>query len=108
MKKIDIFAHIFPKAYFEKLVEIVPNKEAIRRWTDIPVLYDLERRLGMTDAFEQYQQVLTLSMPAVEYVASPDASPALARLAIDGMDLSEAERAQLYAGNARRLLKLPG
>src|SRR5579872_954314 len=85
MKKLDIFPHIFPKRYFDKMVEIVPNKDAIRRWTNIPVLYDLEKRLVMMDEFEQYQQVLTLSMPAIEYVASPDQSPALARLANDGM-----------------------
>ena len=75
MKKLDIFPHIFPKAYFDKMVEIVPNKDAIRRWTNIPVLFDLEKRLKMMDEFEQYQQVLTLSMPAVEYVAPPDKSP---------------------------------
>ncbi|MGH6968799.1 MAG: hypothetical protein ACREEN_06825, partial [Stellaceae bacterium] len=85
MKKLDIFPHIFPKRYFDKMVEIVPNKDAIRRWTNIPVLYDLEQRLAMMDQFEQYQQVLTLSMPAIEYVAPPDQSPALARLANDGM-----------------------
>ncbi len=26
MKKIDIFPHIFPKAYFDKMVEVIPNK----------------------------------------------------------------------------------
>jgi len=85
MKKLDIFPHIFPKPYFDKMIEIVPSKDAIRRWTNIPVLYDLEKRLQMMDEFEQYQQVLTLSMPAIEYVAQPDQSPALARLANDGM-----------------------
>ena len=34
MKKLDIFPHIFPKRYFDKMVEIVPNKDAIRRWTN--------------------------------------------------------------------------
>jgi predicted TIM-barrel fold metal-dependent hydrolase len=86
MKKIDIFPHIFPKSYFEKMLEIIPNKDTIRRWTNIPVLYDLERRLGMMDEFgPDYQQILTLSMPAVEYVAPVDKSPDLAKLANDGM-----------------------
>ena len=44
MKKIDIFPHIFPKTYFDKMVEVIPNKATIRRWTNIPVLYDLDRR----------------------------------------------------------------
>ena len=86
MKKIDIFPHIFPKSYFDKMVEIIPNPAAIRRWTNIPVLYELQRRLDMMDEFgPDYQQILTLSMPAIEYVAPPDASPALAALANDGM-----------------------
>jgi predicted TIM-barrel fold metal-dependent hydrolase len=85
MKKLDIFPHIFPKPYFDKMVEIIPNKDAIRRWTNIPILFDLDARLKMMDKFEQYQQVLTLSMPAVEYVTPADKSPALARLANDGM-----------------------
>lgn len=59
--KIDIFPHIFPPAYFDKVVETVPNKDAIRRWTNIPVLYDLEARLRMMEEFGEYQQILTLS-----------------------------------------------
>ena len=86
MRKIDIFPHIFPRSYFDKMVEIIPNKAAIRRWTDIPILYDLDARLRMMQSFgPEYQQILTLSMPAIEYVASPDESPDLAKLANDGM-----------------------
>ena len=86
MKKIDIFPHIFPKSYFDKMVEIIPNPAAIRRWTNIPVLYDLDRRLGMMEEFgPDYQQILTLSMPAVEYIAPAGRSPDLAKLANDGM-----------------------
>jgi predicted TIM-barrel fold metal-dependent hydrolase len=86
MRKIDIFPHIFPRSYFDKMVEIIPNKAAIRRWTDIPILYDLDARLRMMHSFgPEYQQVLTLSMPAIEYVAPPDKSPDLAKLANDGM-----------------------
>ncbi len=86
MKKIDIFPHIFPRSYYDKMVELAPSKEAIRRWTNIPVLYDLDARLRMMDEFgEDYQQILTLSMPAIEYVATPDKSPDLAKLANDGM-----------------------
>jgi predicted TIM-barrel fold metal-dependent hydrolase len=86
VKKIDIFPHIFPKAYFDKMVEVVPNKAAVRRWLNIPVLYDLDSRLKMMEEFgDDYQQVLTLSLPAVEYVAPPETSPDLAKLANDGM-----------------------
>ena len=77
MKKIDIFPHIFPKPYFDKMVDVIPNKAAVRRWLEIPVLYDLNARLRMMEEFgPDYQQILTLSMPAIEYVAPPETSPA--------------------------------
>jgi predicted TIM-barrel fold metal-dependent hydrolase len=86
VKKIDIFPHIFPKTYFDKMVEVIPNKAAVRRWTNIPVLYDLDSRLRMMEQFgPDYQQILTLSMPAVEYVAPPATSGELAKIANDGM-----------------------
>src|SRR3974390_854073 len=86
MKKIDIFPHNIPKRYFDKMVEVIPSKKSIERWTTIPVLHDLDRRLAMMEEFgPDYQQVLTLSMPAVEFVAGPQLSPELARIANDGM-----------------------
>jgi predicted TIM-barrel fold metal-dependent hydrolase len=84
--KIDIFPHIFPKSYYDKMVEITTNPAALRRWTHIPVLHDLAARLRMMEEFgPEYQQILTLSMPAVEFVAPAETSPDLARLANDGM-----------------------
>src|SRR5579864_3204194 len=78
------------------MCEVVPNKGAVRRWTEIPVLYDLDRRLAMMEEFgPDYQQILTLSMPAIEYVAPPDKSPDMAKLANDGM-------AEIVAKHPRR------
>jgi len=34
VKKIDIFPHIFPKTYFDKMVDVIPNKSAVRRWLE--------------------------------------------------------------------------
>ena len=86
MKKIDAFPHIFPPKFFEKMLEVAPDKNAIKRWLHIPVLYDLEARLKMMDEFgPDYQQILTLSLPTLEALAPPDKSPELARLANDGM-----------------------
>jgi predicted TIM-barrel fold metal-dependent hydrolase len=58
---------------------------SIKRWLNIPVLWDLDARLRMMKKFSGYQQVLTLSLPAIEFLAGPEESPALARLANDGM-----------------------
>ena len=83
--KLDIFPHILPRRYFDRMVEIAPDRGAIKRWLNIPVLYDLEARLRMMEEFRDYQQILTLSLPAIEFVAEPDRSPELARIANDGM-----------------------
>ena len=83
--KLDIYTHIFPLAFFERMGEIAPDKGAIKRWLNVPVLWDVDARLRMMEEFGEYQQVLTLSMPAIEFLAGPEQSPALARLANDGM-----------------------
>ncbi len=99
MKRIDIFPHIFPPAFFTKMLEIAPDRNAIKRWLNIPVLHDLHARLRMMDEFGAgYQQILTLSLPAIEYLAPPEKSPALARLANDGMAEICAKHPQRFPG----------
>ena len=87
--KLDIFPHIFPQAFFERVKAIAgesPTLAAqIKRWLHIPVLWDLEARLRMMERFPGYKQILTLSLPAIEFLAPHDQSPELARLANDGM-----------------------
>jgi len=96
--KLDIFPHIFPRAYFDKMVEVAPDRGAIKRWLNIPVLYDLEARLRMMEEFRDYRQILTLSLPAIEFVAPPDKSPELARIANDGMAEIVAKRPDRFPG----------
>src|SRR6185503_13080820 len=87
--KLDIFPHIFPQSFFERMKGIAGANPAlaasIKRWLNIPVLWDLDARLRMMRSFKGYQQILTLSLPAIEYLAGPEESPALARLANEGM-----------------------
>ena len=96
--KLDIFPHIFPRSYFDKMVEVAPDRGAIKRWLNIPVLYDLEARLEMMEEFGDYQQILTLSLPAIEFVAGPEKSPELARIANDGMAEICARRPDRFPG----------
>ena len=97
--KIDVYSHILPRAYFDRLVEIAPDKGAIKRWLHIPVLHDLSARLDMMEEFgADYRQILTLSMPALETVAGPDDTPALARLANDCMAELVARRPDRFPG----------
>src|SRR5260370_7321786 len=85
--KLDIFPHIFPQAFFERVKAIAEQSPTlaaqIKRWLHIPVLWDLEARLRMMERFPGYRQVLTLSLPAIKFLAPHDTSPQLPLLAHD-------------------------
>lgn len=85
--KIDVFNHIFPKPFFERLQEVTVNRGAIKRWLNIPFLHDLDVRFRMIDEFgADYRQILSLSAPPIESI-NPDRQITvdLARLANDSM-----------------------
>jgi uncharacterized protein len=84
--KLDIFNHIFPKIYYEKMMAVNPNLADIgKRVRQVPVLVDLEARFRMMDEFEDYAQVICLTAPPFDLLAGPDVTPELARVANDGM-----------------------
>ena len=87
--KLDIFPHILPRPFFERMTAIARGNPALasamKRWLNIPVLWDLDARLKVMGEFDSYRQVLTLSLPAIEFLAGPDESPGLARLANDSL-----------------------
>ena len=86
MTKIDVFPHILPRAYFDRMLAVAPPGLALqKRMSGIPVLVDLEARLRIMDRYEGYVQVLTLANPPLEVVGGPDVTPDLARLANDAM-----------------------
>jgi len=99
-KKLDIFPHIFPQAYFDRMKRIAEGNPglaaALKRWMHIPVLWDLDRRIRMMKRWPGYQQVLTLSMPAIEFLGSASETPELARLANDGMHEIVAKHPDLF------------
>jgi len=98
--KVDIFPHIFPKAFFDRMKEMAERNPAlagqIKRWLHIPVLWDLDARLRMMERFRGYRQILTLSLPAIEFLAGPEDSPELARIANDGMAEIVAQHPQQF------------
>jgi predicted TIM-barrel fold metal-dependent hydrolase len=92
--KIDVFNHIFPKPFFERLQAVIVNRGAIKRWLHIPFLHDLDVRFRRLEEFgPDYRQVLSLSAPPLESI-NPDRQTTidLARLANDSM----AETAQAH------------
>src|SRR3990172_9870481 len=85
--KIDIFPHIFPRAYYERM-QTVSEKAAKyhqRRVKALPMLVDLEMRFKLMDQHPGYQQFLTVAGPGIEIFCDPKDSPELARRANDGM-----------------------
>ena len=84
--KLDIFNHIFPTDFYEKMMEVNPNLVDIgKRVRGIPVLFDLDARFRCMDEFDDYAQILCLASPPIELIAGPDVTPDLARVANDGM-----------------------
>jgi predicted TIM-barrel fold metal-dependent hydrolase len=84
--KIDIFNHIFPKTFYEKMIQIAPNaKDINKRVRNIPCIVDLDERFRIMDRFGDYVQIICLPNPPLESLASPPLSTDLARLANDGM-----------------------
>ena len=86
MRKLDIFNHIFPKQFYELMMEIAPHHEDIgKRVRGVPVLVDLDARFRVMDGFDDYQQILSLASPPIEALGEPDVTERLARAANDGM-----------------------
>jgi predicted TIM-barrel fold metal-dependent hydrolase len=84
--KIDIFNHIFPRRFFDRIQEVAPAaRDMPRRVRQVAQLVDLEARFRVMDAFGDYRQVISLASPPLEVLADPDESPELARLANDGL-----------------------
>lgn len=85
--KIDIFNHILPKPYFDKMTEMsAQGAYMMKRVSAIPMLYDVKARFEKIDQFgEDYKQVFSLNLPPIEVVAGPEDSPELAQIANDGM-----------------------
>ncbi|MEI9478533.1 MAG: amidohydrolase family protein [Deltaproteobacteria bacterium] len=83
--KIDIFSHIFPKSFFSKMVEIMPNAvDMFKRVQNIPCYVNVDERFRIMDMFPEYVQILTMGMPT-EAFGPPPISTNMARLANDGM-----------------------
>ena len=58
--KIDAFTHIFPKAYWERMLRVVPDgRDMNKRVRAIPSIVELDARFRIMDQFgDDYRQVL--------------------------------------------------
>jgi predicted TIM-barrel fold metal-dependent hydrolase len=80
-RKIDIYNHVLPRAFTDRMRELAPEKgDIVKRVTSIAMLHDIEARVRMMEQWPGYQQVLTLANPPIEAIAGPADSPMLARV----------------------------
>ncbi len=82
---LDIFNHFMPKAYLDRLADLVPGQPAATAFPHIKPLWDVDARLALLDEFDGLQQILSLANPPLELIAPPDKTPELARFANDAL-----------------------
>jgi aminocarboxymuconate-semialdehyde decarboxylase len=85
--KIDAFTHVFPQAYWDRMVQVLPDgRDMHKRVRAIPSIVDLDARFRILDQFgDDYRQVLTIGSPPIEAFGPPAVTAEMARIANDGM-----------------------
>ncbi|HVB33640.1 MAG TPA: amidohydrolase family protein [Patescibacteria group bacterium] len=84
--KIDVFNHIFPKTFFDRIQKLPERGGSMKkRITEIPSLVDLDVRFRVMDSFPDYVQVISSPSPPIEVLGDPQHSPELAELLNDGL-----------------------
>jgi aminocarboxymuconate-semialdehyde decarboxylase len=82
---IDVFNHFMPKAYLDRLADLVPGHVAVTAFPRLKTLVDVDARLRLLDQFNDLRQVICLANPPLELIAPPEQTPELARLANDAL-----------------------
>jgi uncharacterized protein len=88
MRYIDAFNHFFPKRLWDKMLAAEGTARDIgKRMRGIPCIYDLDERFRVMDLFrdKNYTQILSLGMPPLEALGTPQVATEFAQLGNDGM-----------------------
>lgn len=81
---IDVFCHCLPAAFCDAALRAATSPlHMLRRARAIPVMSDVGARLALMDEFPGYRQIPTVASPPIEFIAGPEATPSLARIAND-------------------------
>lgn len=97
--KIDMFCHIFPKTFYDRMLTISGKGEYMqKRIRGIPALTNLDVRFKFMDAFGDYQQVISLAAPPLEAIGEALLSTELAQIANDGMAQLVSKYPDRFAG----------
>lgn len=83
---IDIYTHIFPGDFYERMTRAAPRLGNIgKRMRQVALIHDLDARFRLMDGFGDYGQVISLPNPPLEDVTGPETGSALAAAANDAM-----------------------
>ena len=86
MDKINIFSHIFPSRYKEKLIETAPKgTDIVSNVLSNTALYDLDERFRVLDKFGDIKEVLSIAAPGAGEIAGPEKAAELTKIANDGL-----------------------
>jgi predicted TIM-barrel fold metal-dependent hydrolase len=110
MRKIDVFAHILPRRYMEEVERVLTSPGASERvsgyrawFYEDTSLWNLDERWRALEPFDDYRQVLTLTVPPVEELGEAATTRRLAALANDELAELCADRPDRLAGFAGSL-----
>src|ERR1043165_2594382 len=63
---IDIFNHFMPKAYLDRLGDLIPGHPVLTAFPRLKTLWDVDARRTLIDEFGEMQHVLSLANPPPE------------------------------------------
>lgn len=83
---IDIYTHIFPTAFYQRMSAIAPRLGNIgKRMQSVTAVHDLDVRFRAMDPFGDYKQIISLPNPPIEDITTPEQGIELARIGNDTM-----------------------
>ena len=73
-----------PPSYLALVNQHGKEPGMVRRMNSLRMLWDMEARVAMLNAWPEVQQVISLAVPSPEMLGGPEESPAYARIANGG------------------------
>ena len=81
---IDIYTHIAPKSFLDRMVELAPKLgNIVNRLLSVKPLYDLDVRFRDMDTVQDYRQLVSLPTPSLEEIGPASTGLELSRIAND-------------------------
>jgi predicted TIM-barrel fold metal-dependent hydrolase len=82
---IDIFNHFMPKAYLDRLGDLIPGHPVLTAFPRLKTLWDVDARRALMEEFPGTQHVLSLANPPPELIGPASGTAELVRFANDAL-----------------------